>query len=42
VDENLSLGQAIQKLKPSLRLRQVEREKKRAEAAAKKAEAKDK
>jgi hypothetical protein len=42
VDENLSLGQAIQKLKPSLSPRQVEREKKRAEAAAKKAEAKDK
>ena len=42
VDENLSLGQAIQKVKPSLSTKQVEREKKRAEAAVKKAETKGK
>jgi hypothetical protein len=39
VDDNLSLGQAIHKLKPTLSTQQVEAETKKAEAAAKKAEA---
>jgi hypothetical protein len=39
VDDNLSLGQAIHKLKPRLSTRQVETETKKAEAAAKKAAA---
>jgi hypothetical protein len=33
VDDNFSLGEAIQKLKPSLSSKQVERETKRAEGA---------
>jgi hypothetical protein len=39
VNDNLSLGQAIHKLKPTLSTKQVEAETKKAEAAAKKAEA---
>ena len=42
VDDNLSLVQAIQRVKPSLSTRQVDREKKRAEAAVKRAETKNK
>ena len=39
VNDNLSLGEAIHKLKPTLSTKQVEAETKKAEAAAKKAEA---
>jgi hypothetical protein len=39
VNDNLSLGQAIHKLKPTLSTKQVAAETKKAEAAAKKAEA---
>jgi hypothetical protein len=38
-NDNLSLGEAIHKLKPTLSTKQVEAETKKAEAAAKKAEA---
>jgi hypothetical protein len=39
VNDNLSLGQAIHKLKPALSTKQVDAEAKKAQAAAKKAEA---
>jgi hypothetical protein len=39
VNDNLSLGEAIHKLRPTLSTKQVEAETKKAEAAAKKAEA---
>ncbi len=39
VNDNLSLGEAIHKLRPTLSAKQVEAEAKKAEAAAKKAEA---
>jgi hypothetical protein len=42
VKDNLSLGQAIQKLKPSLSTQQVEAETRRVKAAANKAEVKGK